>query len=165
MVYFEDIRRWITDQTINVVFPNIEFSMASGLPMIILRKNPGETLCTMFNKETKNCNIYFSKPISCSTYPLGYNGNSYYVMSKECEGLGKGQMTKEALKEMRNQALLDFNCRTRTTSTLPMLQMIIMQFFQKQSEEAMKSLSEEEKKQLEEILRKKETPPEPKEEE
>ena len=127
MIYFEDIRRWITDQTINVVFPNLEFSMQSmAYPMIVLKKYPDETLCALFNKETKNCNIYFSKPISCSAYPLGFNGNSFFIISKECEGLGKGQMTKESLKEMRNRAKLEFECRTRTNASLPLLQMLIL---------------------------------------
>mgnify|MGYP000415597607 CR=1 FL=1 len=153
-VYFEDIRRWVTDQTINVVFPHLELTAESGYPMIILKKYPNETLCALFNKETKKCNIYFSKPISCATFPLGFNGNAFYVISKECPGLGKGKMTKEYLKEMRNQAKLDFNCRTRTSSVLPLLQMLILQFFQKQSQAAMESLSEEDRKKIEEILSK-----------
>ena len=156
MVYFEDIRRWITDQTINIVFPNLEFAVGGGMPMIVLRKYPNETLCALFNKETNNCNIYYSKPISCSTYPLGFNGNSFYIMSKECAGIGQGTMTKESLKEMRNQAKLDFNCKTRTNSSLPLLQMLFLQFFQRQSQEAMGTLSEEDRKKIEEILSKKE---------
>lgn len=163
MIYFEDLKRWITDQSINVVFPNLEFTMEGGFPVIILRKYPNETLCTMFNKETKNCNIYYSKPISCSSYPLGYNGNSFYILNKECSGLGQGTMTKEALKEMRDRAKLDFTCRTRTSSSLPMLQMLFMQFFHKQSEEAMANLSEEDKKKLNEILGKKTSASKPEE--
>ena len=159
MIYFEDLRRWTTDQTLNVVFPNLEFTSAGGYPILVLKKYPNETLCAMFNKETKNCNIYYSKPISCSSYPLGYNGNSYYVIDKKCEGLGKGTMTKESLKEIRSRAQLEFHCRTRTNSALPMLQMLILQFMQKQSMEAMKDLSEEDKKKLEEILQKKEKSP------
>ena len=154
LVYFEDLRRWITDQSINVVYPNLEFTIEGGYPIIALRKYPNETLCALFNKETKNCNIYFSKPISCSTYPLGFNGNSFFVINKECPGIGQGAMTAESLKEMRSQAKLDYECRTRTTSSLPMLQMLFLQFFQKQSQEAMGSLSEEDRKKIEEILAK-----------
>ncbi len=158
MIYFEDIRRWITDQTINVVFPSIELTVDPTMryPMLVLKKYPDETLCAMFNKETNSCNIYYSKPISCSAFPLGYNGNNYFVINKECSGLGKGDMTKESLKEMRNRAKLEFECRTRTTASLPLLQMLIMQFFEKQSREAMASLSDEDRKKLEEILAKRE---------
>ncbi|MHA1263978.1 MAG: YkgJ family cysteine cluster protein [Candidatus Helarchaeota archaeon] len=156
MVYFEDLRRWITDQTINVVFPNLELTMDKNYPVITLKKYPNETLCAMFNKETKNCNIYYSKPISCSTFPLGFNGNAFYVMNKECPGLGKGKMTKESLKEMRNQAKLDFECRTRTTAVLPIIQGLVLQPFIKQSQEAMQKLSEEDRKKIEEIFQKEE---------
>ena len=162
MVYFEDIRRWIMDQSINIVYPNIEFTMAGGFPMMVLRKYPNETLCAMFNKETNKCNIYFSKPLNCATFPLGFNGNSFYIMEK-CAGLGKGAMTKESLKEMRKQAKLDFECRMRTSSTLPLLQGLFLQFFQKQSQEAMQSMSEEDRKKLmEEMLKKEQQPAEAK---
>jgi Fe-S-cluster containining protein len=157
LVYFEDIKRWTTDHTINIVFQNLEYTIQEGTPypMIILRKYPNETLCAMFNKETKNCNIYYSKPISCSAYPLGFNGNAFYVVEKECSGLGKGSMTKEALKEMRDRAKLDYECKTRTIASLPLLQMLFLQFFQQQSQKAMESLSDEDKKKIEEILEKK----------
>ncbi|MDD1777040.1 MAG: YkgJ family cysteine cluster protein [Candidatus Helarchaeota archaeon] len=154
MVYFEDIKRWAMDQTLNIVFSQLEYSMDAGYPMIILKKQPNETLCAMFNKETKKCNIYYSKPISCSSYPLGFNGNSFFVIDKECEGIGKGSMTKEALKEMRDRAKLDFESRTQTSATLPLLNILFMQFMQKQSQEAMGSLSEEDRKKIEEILTK-----------
>ena len=83
-----------------------------------------------------------------------YEEDGAVLMNKECSGIGQGAMTKESLKEMRSQAKLDYECRTRTTSSLPMLQMLFLQFFQKQSQEAMGSLSEEDKKKIEEILAK-----------
>lgn len=156
MVYFEDIKRWVTDQTINIVFPNLEMGADKGFPIISLKKYSGETLCALFNKETNNCNIYYSKPISCATFPLGFNGNAFYVMSKECPGLGKGEMTQESLKEMRKQAELDYECRTLTTSVLPLLHGLILQPFLRQSQEAMQKLSEEDRKKIEEIFRKEE---------
>lgn len=154
MVYIEDIKRWTMDQTLNIVFANLEYSPEARFPMIILKKYPNETLCAMFNKETNKCNIYYSKPISCSTYPLGFNGNSFFVINKECDGLDQGSMTKESLKEIRDRAKLDFECRTQTSATLPLLNLLFMQFMQKQSQEALGNLSEEDKKKLEEILSK-----------
>jgi len=154
MVYFEDIKRWAMDQTLNLVFSQLEYSMDVGYPMIILKKYPNETLCAMFNKETQKCNIYYSKPISCSSYPLGFNGNAFFIINKECEGIGKGSMTKEALKEMRDRAKLDYESRTQTSTTLPLLNLLFMQFMQKQSQEAMGSLSEEDRRKIEEILSK-----------
>ena len=86
-------------------------------------------------------------------------------MDKECGGLGQGKMTKEALKEMRKQAKLVYECRTRTSSSLPFLQMLFLQFFQKQSQAAMDNLSEEERKKIvEELLKKEEQPTEEKKE-
>lgn len=158
MVYFEDIKRWSMDQTLNVVFANLEYSLDAGYPMIILKKYPNETLCAMYNKETNRCNIYYSKPISCSAFPLGFNGNAFFVMDKECSGLNQGAMTKELLKEMRDRAKLDFECRTQTSASLPLLNLLFMQFMQKQSQEALGSLSEEDKQKLEEILSKERRP-------
>lgn len=123
------------DQTLNVVFANLEYSLDAGYPMIILKKYPNETLCAMYNKETNRCNIYYSKPISCSAFPLGFNGNAFFVMDKECSGLNQGAMTKELLKEMRDRAKLDFECRTQTSASLPLLNLLFMQFMQKQSQE------------------------------
>lgn len=148
MVYYEDLRRWLTDQTMNIVFPNLEYTIQGGFPVIILKKYENEKLCAMFNKETNNCNIYYSKPISCSTYPLGFNGNAFFVMNKECAGLGKGTMTPESLKEMRKQAKLDYECRTRTTSTLPLVNELYMRFFMKAQEQFMEEMSEEDKQKL-----------------
>jgi Fe-S-cluster containining protein len=153
MVYFEDIKRWAMDQTLNIVFSQLEYSMDAGYPMIILKKQSG-TLCAMFNKETQKCNIYYSKPISCSAYPLGFNGNAFFIIDKECEGIGKGSMTKEALKEMRDRAKLENDSRLQTSATLPLLNILFMQFMQKQSQEAMGSLNEEDRKKIEEILSK-----------
>jgi Fe-S-cluster containining protein len=164
MVYFEDIKRWSMDQTLNVAFANLEYSLEAGYPMIILKKYSNEQLCAMFNKETNRCNIYYSKPISCSAYPLGFNGNAFFIIDKECQGLDQGSMTKEALKEMRDRAKLDFECRTQTSATLPLLNLLFMQFMQKQSQEALGSLSEEDKKKLEEILSKERAPKEEKKE-
>ncbi|HUY00640.1 MAG TPA: YkgJ family cysteine cluster protein [Candidatus Deferrimicrobium sp.] len=157
LIYFEDLKRWTLDHTMNIVFSNLEFTIQEDTPypIIILKKYPNETLCTMFNKETKTCNIYYSKPISCAAYPLGFNGNAFYIVNKECSGLGKGSMTKEALKEMRDRAQLEHECKTKTIASLPLLQMLFLQFFQKQSQQAMESLSEEDRKRIEEILEKK----------
>ncbi|MFX1295760.1 MAG: YkgJ family cysteine cluster protein [Promethearchaeota archaeon] len=161
MIFFEDIKRWVSDQSMNIVYPNLEYILEGGFPMIVLKKYPNETLCAMFNKETNNCNIYYSKPISCVTFPLGFNGNAFFVMDKECPGLGKGKMTKEALIEMRKQAKLYYECRTRTSSSLTLVNELFLRFFEKQQRELMDKLSDEDKKKIaEKFLQKEEKPPE-----
>ena len=95
-------------------------------------------------------------------FPLGYEQSTkrFFILDKSCEGLGKGTMTNEYLKEMRENSKLDYECRIRTASTLPLLQMIFLQFFNQQTQEVMSSLSPEDREQLEKILEKSREEPE-----
>ena len=148
-IYYADIDRWIKDQTLNRIFPFLEITDQEGALVITIRPKDDGTCPLLVENQ---CVIDYSKPINCSTIPLQYNGSNFIVSFKKCEGLGKGEMTKEGLKELRDRAQLDYNCRVETLATLPILQFLFLQFFQKQSEEAMKKLSPEEREQLQKIL-------------
>ncbi|MHA1380738.1 MAG: YkgJ family cysteine cluster protein [Candidatus Helarchaeota archaeon] len=148
-IYYSDIDRWVKDQTLNRVFPHLEITEQDGALVITFRLKEDGT-CPMLIEN--QCIIDYSKPINCSTVPLQYNGSNYIVSFKDCEGIGKGTMTKEGLKELRDRAQLDYKSRVKTLATLPILQFLFLQFFQKQSEEAMKKLSPEEREKLKNIL-------------
>ena len=148
-IYYADIERWVKDQTINRVLSVLELTTQDSAFVITFRLKEDGT-CPMLVEN--QCVIDYSKPINCSAMPLQYNGSNYIISFKKCEGLGKGTMTKEGLKEMRDRALSDYKSRMLTLGTLPILQFMFLQFFQKQSEEAMKKLSPEEREKVEKIL-------------
>ncbi len=152
-IYFEDIERWIKDQSIIRVFPLISVQIADNIP--ILRFNFKEDgSCPMFIEN--QCSISYSKPINCEAIPLGYNGDSYFEQFKGCEGLGKGEMTKERMTEIKEIAIKDFEAKTKTALLMPYLLQFMNQFIQaemvKQSEEMMKSMDPEKRAELEKIM-------------
>ncbi|MFX1484956.1 MAG: hypothetical protein ACFFCP_17395, partial [Promethearchaeota archaeon] len=103
------------------------------------------------------CEIRYSRPISCRTYPLEFNGEKYVLSSKDCPGVGQGEVSKEALQEARSLAEQEFNERIETISSLPVIYTIIMNQMLRQSAEAMQNLSEEDRKKMDEILGKSST--------
>ena len=152
-IYFEDIERWIKDQSIMRVFPQISVQIADNIP--VLRFNFKEDgSCPMLVE--KQCSISYSKPINCEAIPLGYNGSNYIVQYKECEGLGKGEMTKERMEEMKEIAMKDYEAKTKTALLMPYLMQFMSQFIQmemmKQSEEMMKSMDPEKRAELEKLI-------------
>lgn len=161
-IYFEDLKRWSMDQTLQRVYPylQVEIVQPMGFQITLKKKKDkeGKEVCPFYNEDgNERCDLFFSKPISCVAFPLGYdeNTNRYYLMDKKiCQGLGKGSMTNEYLKEMRSNSKLDYKCRIRTLNVLPILQMIFLQFFNQQSQQVMESLSPEDREQLEKILQK-----------
>ena len=156
-IYYSDLQRWVADGgTITRVWNNMEVQVKENRIELNFKKKEDGT-CMNLNNDTNECEIDYSKPISCSAYPLGYDGNAYFLQrgaKQACEGLGKGEMTPESLKEMRLRARKDFECRMRTNTTLPYLQMLIVQMMQRQTEEMMKQMSDEDRKKLEELMKK-----------
>ncbi|MHA1271014.1 MAG: YkgJ family cysteine cluster protein [Candidatus Helarchaeota archaeon] len=160
-IYFEDLKRWSMDQTIPRVYSTlqIEVKQPAGFQITFkkVKDKDGKDVCPFYTPDSNNrCGIFFSKPISCIAFPLGYDKstNRYYLVDKTCNGLGKGNMTNEYLKEMRENSKLDYECKMRTLNTLPLLQMIFLQFFNEQTQQVMNSLSPEDREQLEKILEK-----------
>ncbi len=119
-----------------------------------LKKTPEKTACIFFHEDSNACSIRFGRPISCQVFPLSYNGEKFVVLDKTCEGIGKGEVTREALKEVKELAEREYKEAAETETTLPALYNVFMTHALKQSAEAMKGLSEEDRKRLEEIMSK-----------
>ena len=134
-----------------------------------------EVRCPLFNLEKRECLVYEYRPLSCRTYPLEYDGEGFNIVDEDnCEGIGKEPMTKEELKEMRDNAKLAFNQMATMKISIPVLfnvigkdpllkqqiqQELIMEMMQQQ-QKAMESMDPEDKKKLDEILQKNQSPPE-----
>lgn len=117
-----------------------------------LENDSDTTACVFYNEGANACEIRYSRPISCRTYPLEYNGEKYVLSSKDCPGVGQGEVSKEALQEARSLAEQEFNERIETISSLPVIYTIIMNQMLKQSAEAMQNLSEKDRMKMDEIL-------------
>jgi Fe-S-cluster containining protein len=117
-----------------------------------LKKDPEQTACIFFNEEANGCEIRYARPLSCRSFPLEYNGEKYYLSSKDCPGVGKGEVSKEALQEARDLADLSFRERGDTFTALPAVYSIIMTQMIRQSQEAMQNLSEEDRKKMDDIM-------------
>jgi len=151
-VYLSDIERWAKNGTIYQVFPGLSISMDPE--SISIRLETEEGRCKMYNSESKECSIYEDRPLACRAYPLKHDGSGYLLRDKECPGIGKGEMSKEALLEIRGAAVDEHQDEARTAAVLPALQAILLKEMTKQSEEAYGKLSDEERAKLEEILKK-----------
>lgn len=117
-----------------------------------LKDGEDKTACVFYNEEANGCEIRYSRPISCRTYPLEYDGEKFYTVTKDCPGIGKGEVSKETLKEARDLAEQEFNERKETDSALPALYSVFMTQMVRQSAEAMSKMSEDDRKRMEEIL-------------
>ena len=107
----------------------------------------------MYDDENKNCQIYHDMPLNCQAYPLGYNGEKYFVTDKACKGLGEGQMTLEQLKTQRDSAKEDYEARLESNTLVPLVYSIIMGDLVDQSRKAMENMSEDQKSQLQDLIK------------
>ncbi|MCF2142881.1 MAG: YkgJ family cysteine cluster protein [Candidatus Heimdallarchaeota archaeon] len=165
-VTFSDIIRWTKQGSfMSIILPHLELRSVSSedelakiaiVPFIRMldEDETGKGTCPFYDAENKMCNIYFTLPLFCKTFPLSYNGEKFYVSDPSCEGLGKGEMTREKLQEMRDLAVRDFNERADTTLAMIPLQGLFIRHFMKQSEQQIENLSEEDKKKLDELIKK-----------
>lgn len=160
-VTIDDLARWTEAGYLQNILPGLLFKMPESENEVIKietrRKDleeKEETACIFYHEETKACEIGYSKPISCRTYPLKYNGDKFYVSDRDCPGVGKGEVTREALKEAKEKAEQDYVERSRTTGSLPALYSLIMGQLMQQSAEAMQGLSEEDRQRIQEIMSK-----------
>lgn len=157
-VLIEDLERWWLDGNFSRVFPLLEFiKTEDGMPhKLVLKNAEGERTGCFFLNDSKTCDIYSSRPLSCSAYPLGYNGSSFTLKDEECPGFGQGEIDKDALGQMRNDAKMVYEESIRLRSRLPVLMLIFQKDIMEQSREAVEELSEDEKKKLDEIFGEKE---------
>jgi Fe-S-cluster containining protein len=153
-IYLNDIERWSKDGTVHHVFPHLTVSGESMALSLHLVREDGK--CKMYDPASKDCKIYDNRPQVCRAYPLMHDGSGFLLRDKECPGLDKGEMSKEALEEIRKAAVEEHEDEARTAAVLPMVQALLLSDMAKKSEEAYSKLSEEEKAKLEEIFKKKE---------
>ncbi|MFW9956989.1 MAG: YkgJ family cysteine cluster protein [Candidatus Odinarchaeota archaeon] len=150
-----DLGRWTTQGYLMNILPGVSLKMPTtedeGIVLEMVRKpleeKPESTCCIFYNEKANGCEIRYSRPISCRTYPLEFNGEKYYLSGKDCPGVGHGEISKEVLQEARNLAEQEYKERTETDATLPAIYSIIMTELIRQSAEAMKKRSEDEKKE------------------
>ncbi len=157
-----DITRWTSKgqlvNTVGRIWVTVDKNEPQSFAMTMfpkkLKSDPEKVACSFYDEESKTCEIDSFKPISCRTYPLQYDGKKFYVSDKNCPGVGKGEITKEALQTAKSLAEQDYNERMMTRHVLPGLYNVIMNTLMIQNEAAMKDLSKEDKSKLEEIMSK-----------
>jgi Fe-S-cluster containining protein len=157
-----DLSRWSAQGYIVNILQGISLNLPKSENELLtiemarkpLQKDPEQTACIFFNEEANGCEIRYSRPLSCRSFPLEYNGEKYYLSEKNCPGVGKGEVSKEALKEARDLAEKMFKERGETYTALPAIYSLIMTQMIRQSAEAMQNLSEEDRKKMDEIISK-----------
>ena len=166
LVTIGDFARWMSQGFIMNILPGITMHMpeseqdsfyfeTSRKP---LPSDPENTACIFYNEEANACEIRYGRPISCQTYPLAFNGEKYVLSSKDCPGVGEGELTKDALQDARKLAEQEFSERKETTAALPAVYSVMMNQMIRQSTEAMQNLSEEDRKKMDEIISKSNEP-------
>jgi Fe-S-cluster containining protein len=166
-----DLARWTTQGYLMKILPGVNlkvpqtqeewFSLETHRKP--LKDDNENTACVFYNEEANGCEIRYSRPISCRTYPLQYDGEKFYTVTKDCPGVGKGEISKETLKEARELAEQEFNERKETDAALPALYSVFMTQMVRQSAEAMSKMSEDDRKKMEGILSKEQEPDDEKE--
>jgi Fe-S-cluster containining protein len=165
-VTFSDLARWTKQGSfMSIILPHLELGSISEeddiakialVPYIKMKDEDekGKGTCPFYDEENKMCNIYFTLPIYCKTFPLSYNGEKFYISDPSCPGIGQGKMTTEKLKIMRTNAMMDFNQRADTTIAMIPLQGMFIRHFMKQSQESMSNLSPEDQAKLDDLIKK-----------
>ena len=160
-VTFGDIARWTAQNYVQQIFPGITLKVprAEGERFSLetvrkpLEEGSERTSCIFFVKESNACAIRYSRPISCQTFPLSYSGEKFYVSNSQCSGIGQGEISKEALKELRDLAENEYSEQLTTQGTLPGLYSIILSDMMRQSAEMMKDMKPEDREKLEELMK------------
>lgn len=158
IVSMVDLQRWSEDVTLPSLFSYLTLEVKEGDYVQISLKQPdsqegkSETACPMYDKENKICNIYFSMPLFCKSFPLGYDGDKYFLKDPSCPGIGKGIMSEKSLTEARGSAKDDFEARVSTALLLPVIHGLTFKFIMEQSKKYIENLTEDQKEKLKDVL-------------
>ncbi len=158
IVSMADLKRWNEDATLPSLFQYLELEVKDSDYVQISLKKPeseegkSEIGCPMHDRENRICNIYFSLPLYCKSFPLGYDGEGYFLKDKSCLGLNQGKMSDDALKEARRTAKEDFEERVSTALLLPVIHGLTFKFIMEQSKKHIDSLTEDQKEKLKDVL-------------
>jgi len=165
-VTFSDLARWTKQGSfMSIILPHLELGSISEedeiakialVPYIKMKDEDanGKGTCPFYDPENKMCNVYFTLPMYCKTFPLSYNGEKFYISDPSCPGLGQGKMTTEILTIMRQNAMKDFAERADTTIAMIPLQGMFIRHFMKQSQESMSNLTPEDQAKLDDLIKK-----------
>ena len=148
-----DLLLWIEKNVLEKVLPNLELEVSDRWSVVILSKKDG--ICPLLETDGNVCQIYESRPLFCRSYPLGFNGKNFIIKGKDCQGIGKGKMTGEQLKDFRIQAENEFEDSKTSIPLINMLNSIFMQHVSSESAKAYQDLSDEEREELGKIFDKK----------
>ncbi|MDY6865573.1 MAG: YkgJ family cysteine cluster protein [Halobacteriota archaeon] len=151
VILINDIKRWSDEGVIYQVFPHI--SIVERCQKLSIRMNLEDGVCEMYDKEKKECTIYSSRPITCRSFPLRFNGNNYFIKDKECPGLSSESMSAEELTEIREAAKGEHVGEGQMMSVLPVLHSLILKEVTEKSKEVYENLTDEEKEKLEEMFK------------
>lgn len=157
-----DLSRWTGQGYLMNILPGVTLKVPESdqdmISLVMMRKplksDPETTACVFYNEEANGCEIRYSRPLSCRAFPLEYNGEKFYLSTKDCPGVGQGEVSKEALQEARDLAVQLYKERGETMTALPAVYSIIMTQMIRQSAAAMQNLSEEDRKKMDEIMSK-----------
>ena len=156
---FTDIREWSKSGVLNSVYPHIKMKTFAGkigeevreiVSLVLVGSEKG---CPLYDQENKLCNIYHSMPLECSAFPLGFNGQSYFIKDKTVPGLGNGSMTKEKLINDRDNARKEFDAQVETQMLLPFTYTLFMQNLIEQQQKIRDEMPEDKRKQLDDVLK------------
>ncbi|MHA1942045.1 MAG: YkgJ family cysteine cluster protein [Candidatus Hodarchaeales archaeon] len=154
-----DIREWTKSGGMNSIYPHIKMQTFSGKvgeevrEIVSLVLKGSEKGCPLYDRENKLCNIYHSMPLECLAFPLGYNGQAYFIKDKTVPGLGNGTMTKDQLIKDRDNARKEFEAQVDTQTIIPFTYTLFMQNLIEQQQKIRDEMPEEKRKQLDDLLK------------
>ena len=152
-VFLSDLGGWVGDGTIERVLPFLHLAHEEDeLLLEIVKGESGH--CALYHQPSRKCSIHYNKPLDCRAFPLGFEGERFFVRKKDCLGLGKGEMPAEALAAMRADAQRSFRESERTASVLPVLHLVVFQSLMESTRRAMSGLTENERKAIDEMMAK-----------
>jgi Fe-S-cluster containining protein len=144
LVSIPDLERWMSDNTIYRLMHILKLEEIDGKQRIILIKDE-DGKCNLYHRDNKSCTIYETRPLFCRAYPLGYNGTDYFVRMKDCKGLNKGEMTKDKLKMIREDAFTEYIATRQFDNVFPIIYGIIFNKLIDDSKAFMEKMADSEK--------------------
>ncbi len=149
-VTLQDLLRWQANGELGRLVSHLGLDTSSGFPRLVLKPPEGrERGCPVYDTESKDCGLYTDLPLNCQAYPLGFNGEKYFVVDQACQGLGEGEMTADKLRAQRDVARAEHRARSSSAATLPVMYGLVMRELMDQSRQAMESMTPEQKADLE----------------
>ena len=141
-VTLQDLLRWQANGELGRLVTHLGLETSSGFPRLVLKPSEGkERGCPVYDAESKDCGLYTDLPLNCQAYPLGFNGEKYFVVDQACQGLGEGEVAADKLRTQRDAARAEYEARSSSAATLPVMYGLVMQEMMDQSRQAMDSLS------------------------